>query len=302
MTTEPTGADIFLLGVPRAGTTSMCSAFSHHPELFVCAMKEPHHYVFDTGHELFAGPHDDVSRRAWVADADDYRKLFRRADGRQTVDGSTNHLQWPGALEAIAADRPRAKTVVVLRDPVERAASAYRLRRWQEVEPIDDFGAALAAEDERMASGWLLTWGYRRLSRYADAIERWQTLFPAEQRLVLRFEDLVTEPEATLARTYRFLGVRDDTALELPVENVGGANRFPALARVLNRGARWKRTAKEWAPAPAHRMWERLQQANARPTEVTVDPAISERLRAEFADDVRRTADLTGLDLSGWLP
>ena len=302
MSTATAGADIFLLGVPRAGTTSMCSAFSHHPELYVCAMKEPHHYVFETGHDLFAGPDDHTSRRAWVADADDYRRLFRRADGRLAVDGSTNYLQWPGALEAIAADRPQAKTVVVLRDPVERAASAYRLRRWQEVEPIDDFEAALAAEGTRMDEGWLPTWGYRRLSRYADAIERWQGLFPAHQRLVLRFDDLVAEPEATLARTYRFLGVADDTALDLPRENIGGANRFPALARVLNRGARWKRTAKEWAPAPAHRVWERLQQANARPTEVTIDPATADRLRHEFADDVRRTAELTDLDLSGWLP
>lgn len=302
MTMAARPPDVFVLGVPRAGTTSICSAFALHPELYVCAMKEPHHYVFRGGEDLFSGPGDDLAQRTWVADRDDYARLFRRAGGRRAVDGSTNHLQWPGALEALAAEHPEASTIVVLRDPVERAASAYRLRRWQEVEPLADFGAALAAEEERVAAGWLPTWWYRRLSLYADAIERWQSLFPEEQRLVIRFDDLVADPAATLAEAYRFLGVRDDVALELPRENVGGANRSAALAKILNRGSRWKRTAKDWAPGIALRAWERLQRANARDTEVVVDPIIEDRLREEFAEDVRRTAALTGLDLSRWLP
>ena len=110
------------------------------------------------------------------------------------------------------------KLIVILRDPVERAHSHWRLERRRGTEPLS-FEAALdreASELPRELKLLLETSGYRDApfstsfvarGRYAEQLERWFELFPREQVLVLLSEDLVTNPAAEMSRIARFLGV-----------------------------------------------------------------------------------------------
>src|SRR3954453_13903625 len=53
-------------------------------------------------------------------------------------------------MERIAADYPDLKLVAMLRDPVERAYSAYKHELARGFETETDFGRALELEDERL--------------------------------------------------------------------------------------------------------------------------------------------------------
>jgi hypothetical protein len=87
----------------------------------------------------------------------------------------------------------------------------------------------LAAEDDRLRRKGDGTGehnlGYRTRGLYADQLTRYYALFPRDQLLVLRSEDLFANPQPVVDRVCHFLGI--DPALSSRTfrpENLGGYN------------------------------------------------------------------------------
>ena len=141
-----------------------------------------------------------------VGSWDAYRALFDNARDAQAVgEASVETLYY--YREAIPVIRKRLgspKIVIALRDPVERAFSAYRFLVGLRRETLP-FKKALRMEDRRLADNWEFIWGYRRGSLYADAVAAFMDAFPDVH--VVRFDDLLGDAEGTMERLFRFLGV-----------------------------------------------------------------------------------------------
>ena len=147
-----------------------------HPDVYLPACKEVH--FFDQNHDAGEG---------W------YRNNFANAEAHQTCGEITPfylfHPDVPGRIHNLL---PTARMVVLLRDPVERTISQLfhaRKRGFETLEPA----AALAAEPERLRSGdpvSLQKHSYLSRSRYLEQLDRYEALFPREQLLILRSEDL----------------------------------------------------------------------------------------------------------------
>ena len=114
--------------------------------------------------------------------------------------------------------RPRRQLIVLLREPGDRAYSQYQhaVALGRETLSFED---ALAAEDERVRdeverlrtdrSAFSFAWWnhtYASRGLYADQLERWLSLFPREQLLVVTTEELGARPEETYASVLAFLG------------------------------------------------------------------------------------------------
>ena len=132
-------------------------------------------------------------------------------------EASGYYVYHPFALERIAHDMPSVKLVVMLRDPVERAFSAYKheLARGFERE---SFEKALELEDSRLAgeidrmqadpryeSVAHRHHSYRRRGHYAEQLERTFRLFPREQVHVIDSEAFFAEPASEYERVLAFL-------------------------------------------------------------------------------------------------
>jgi len=136
-----------------------------------------------------------------------------------SFEATPDYLFHPLAPARVATDLPDCRLVVLLREPAARARS-----HWQHMTRIGfehlSFADALDAERERTESdlarlvagepvvvGPLLRYSYRARGYYADQLERWLAVFPAEQLLVLRSEDLFRDPGATLSRVEQYVGL-----------------------------------------------------------------------------------------------
>ena len=126
----------------------------------------------------------------------------------------------PFALERIARDLPDVKLVAMLRDPVERAFSAYKHEFARGFETETTFDRALELEDQRLEGEYErmrddLTYesfshrhhAYRRRGNYAEQLERAYALFPREQIHVLESEAFFADPERVYDDLLRFLDV-----------------------------------------------------------------------------------------------
>jgi hypothetical protein len=183
--------DFFLVGAPKAGTTALHAALAQHPQLYLSPVKEPKFYLCDErrpARSRHRGPGDAHSAREWVWRRSAYEALFDAAPaGALRGESTPFYLYDRSAQRRIRADVPEAKLVVVIRDPVDRAYSNWMHLRSDGLEPIEDFGEAWAAEDERVAAGWAPFWHYRRLGRYGAQLRDLTAHFSAEQIHVLRY-------------------------------------------------------------------------------------------------------------------
>lgn len=205
--------DFLLIGSKRCGSTSLFAYLLEHPDvvpLFPAAAGKKGTHYFDR---------NSSRSMAW------YRSHFPvRARHRACGEASTYYFCHPYSAERAARAAPRAKVIALLREPAERAFSQYRDEVKNGHETLG-FAAALAAEPARIEPELArmradphyhsfvhehlayLSWG-----RYAEHLTAWLQVFPAEQVLVVRSEDMFARPHEVYRRVTSFLGLRPFTA------------------------------------------------------------------------------------------
>lgn len=295
------GPNFLIVGAAKAGTTSLCHYLREHPDVFVAREKESHFFLFQGEEPSFAGPGDDEEfNKLIISDEARYAACFAGA-GSSTARGeaSVYYLYEPLAIERALAYDPAMKFVAVLRDPPERAFSAYSHMVRDGREPETEFRAAFAAEAERTAANWSYGFRYDSVGRYAGQLEEVFRRVPAEQLHVLLYEDLATEPGATLSALFAFLGVRDRVIDSRLVLNASGRPRLSGLNTLLTRRNPLKEGLKKVLPyrlgsSVAHQ----LRNWNLRPVEMAEPDRLL--LRDSYAADVEAVSELLRRDLSRW--
>ena len=188
---RPRLPDFLGLGTQKGGTSTLQALLKTHPRVFLPARKEVHYFSL----------HADQPTQ-W------YAEHYRNAKPLQCWGDITPfYLFHPDAPERIHTVLPKARLIVLLRDPVERALSQYfhSLRLGFETLPLED---ALAAEEERLSTGklqHLQEHSYVSRSRYLEQLDRYLELFPGRQLLVLQSETLFADPTATWRQIEAFL-------------------------------------------------------------------------------------------------
>ncbi|MDB5463803.1 MAG: Sulfotransferase [Phenylobacterium sp.] len=189
-------------GVQKGGTTALFDYLGEAPELSLSRVKEVHFF-------------DDEGQDWACPDYGAYHANFDPFDGRPRGEATPIYLYWPGSLERIRAYNPAIKLIVMLRDPVERAWSHWKMEyaRGAETRPF-----AWCVREGRQRLFAADPWGFHRelsyVERgfYGEQIERLYGLFPRDQVLVLRAEDLRRDPGPALSQVRRFLGLPDAAA------------------------------------------------------------------------------------------
>ncbi|PWL22601.1 MAG: sulfotransferase [Synechococcus sp. XM-24] len=214
--------DFLGIGTQKGGTTSLQKLLEQHPDAFLPITKEIHYFTL----------HYNESEH-W------YRGHFQQANREQICGEITPYyLFHPEAPQRIQALLPKARLIVLLRDPVERALSQYFHARRLGFEELD-LKAALAAESQRLASGNPYSHqkhSYLSRSRYELQLQRYQRLFKPHQLLILRSEDFFDKTERSWKAIQNFLGLRESP---LPVEAIKANAGLGEVSTVAPRVRAW---------------------------------------------------------------
>ncbi len=112
----------FLVGAPKAGTTSLFRYLGTHPEVGVASIKEPCFFA----PEIPVDQATDAHRRDWPT----YLALFAHTQGKRAIgEGSVAYLGSLRAASAISARIPSAQILMMLRDPADRLFAHYAAAR-----------------------------------------------------------------------------------------------------------------------------------------------------------------------------
>jgi hypothetical protein len=298
----------FIVGAQKSGTTTLCYALERHPQVVVSTPKEPAFF----------------SRAANLSEPERYKSYFRAKNGlvpRAIIDGTNAYM-----VDPLAPSRIRAmlggdlRFVFCLREPAARAISGYwhQAKKGRERRSLTEalsfnratLDAALREEQERLtraAQDGLIDlaeveqrfddpmWNFRYLrnSLYAGDLERFVATFGADRTKVILFEELVTEPDVSLASVAAFLGLdpaRFPPNLDLH-RNATALMRAPRIASALSKlpGRMFLRRLPGYA---------QLRGALFFRAPPPADAALAKRLRRLVAPEVTRLRAMVGRDLT----
>ncbi|NVN94416.1 MAG: sulfotransferase [Bacteroidetes bacterium] len=228
--------NFIIIGANKGGTTSLHQYISEHPEIFMSEIKEPMYFSFINISEKKKNENAS-SRNKGLQEAiytqEDYENLFKKCESIiARGEASTAYLTNPKVPEKIYKLIPDVKIIAILREPISRAISNYKMYvDWG----IEKHSFAKAVNDELKGKRKDKTGGmhYLALGLYADAIERYQQIFPADHIKVYLFEDFVKNTEKVLEDIYLFLGV--DPTFKANIETVYNKSEGVMINSVFNK-------------------------------------------------------------------
>jgi hypothetical protein len=154
------------------------------------------------------------------------------------------YMLYPDLIPLIQAHTSAPKFIFVLRNPVDRAWSHYWWARGRTGRESLDFRSAFSRDigsEPRLPCAF--NNHYYQCGRYAHWLSHYEAAFSPDAILTLSFDELVSDPRATLATVWRFLGVSDVSIQLAKRSNSTGLIRYPSLFRAhsaLGRvGRRW---------------------------------------------------------------
>ena len=186
-----------IIGAMKSGTSTLFDYLSQHPEICSCQKKEP---------DFFR------SYRNWSKGFDWYQSLWKWNPNLHKValEASVRYTirdEWPKTVERIYQTKAKFKFIYILRNPVERIESHFnflqnipgqRYRSFSEVMP-----------------------NLIAVSKYGMQLDKYYKKFPAEDILILYFDDLKSQPKEMLKKVCKFL-------------NVDASYEFHGLGKVSN--------------------------------------------------------------------
>lgn len=285
-----------IVGAQKAATSSWLQYLAQHPDLETHRQREMSYF---TNEEEFTAGYENAWGR-YFGDARPDSTLIAKSAGLMYV---------PEAVSRLHAHNPQMLLVVSLRNPVNRAYSAYWYARRHGIETLSTFEEALTAEPQRLAEGFhkhrLVI--YVRKGEYIRYIRELYRKFAPERVILVLVEDLHDDPGCAVQRIYQAIpGLESSFYPDVRRRhNESAQPRSRLLARLLwspNSSVGTKRVIRRLLPAGSRdRLQSRLAQLNEREFQ---PPPMSPQTRAKLIEHYQpynqELAELLQRDLSHW--
>ncbi|QUM87886.1 sulfotransferase domain-containing protein [Moritella sp. 36] len=214
--------NIFVIGMPKNGTTSLSEWLDCYSEISVSSVKEPHYFL----------PKDNKHRS--VKSKVEYDNTFNE-ECETRVDCSTLYCFYESTIEAISK-LSNSKVVFIIREPLAFIKSHYaqQYSTFDEVE--DNFNKAWdrsePPKNEYCRDELLVS--YKEVLNYKNIIENINRHFNPDSRLFIYYEDLINHQEDTLLKILSFIDIKNinENDFKLPFSNK--MKRKPQLSRYLH--------------------------------------------------------------------
>ena len=255
------------IGAQRAATTWVYECLREHPEVYVPATKELEFFDqhFDRGLQWYEEQFQDCGNAKAVGEI------------------SPDYMVVKPAIERMAKVIPEVRLFAILREPVQRAFSAYQLfhERYKDINFADACHTSAYLKDRSM---------------YALQLEHVYAHFPKEQVKIFLYDDVVTNPRQMLKELFEFIGV-DDRFYPTCGDKVYNRIVFPNQQKML------KQMKLGWLVELVKKsgLGPMIKRLHKKQSGQGITENSNNRTKAIFRDDVLKLQQMLNRDLSSWL-
>jgi len=217
--------NFFIVGAPKAGTTSLYEYLKKIPEIYMCPKKEPNYFNKKAIKDDHPVPKIRIKEK--------YLKLFENVTNQKILGEASAYLRDSDAPNLIHQVSPKAKILISLRDPVELTYSRYLMlvnlglisnSFHQEIEYELENGPNQHQSGIKMDIGL-----------YFEHVKKYLKVFGHEQVKIIIFEEFIKNEKETIEEILKFLEL--DTTLSnfsAIKHNQYGTSRGPIAQQIRN--------------------------------------------------------------------
>lgn len=293
-----TKPNFLCVGAQKAGTTTLHDILKQHPDIYLPDTKEAHFFDMDE--------HYDRGFSWWL------ETYFPRYENEKIMGAITpEYLYFEEVPKRIFKDLKDTKIIIVLRNPIDRAFSHYKmsLKRGYETE---SFEKAIKLEKNRITEDYFQKNHFSYTSRgfYSSQIERYLKYFPAENILFLVFEeDIVKNIDKTINIILSFLEVDKDINLDTKIKSNPATSAKSILLRdFIYKNNPLKRVIGKLfftnkGKIALMSFLDKINQGKEDPKNLRLSIQKKHELLEEFyKSDIEKLETLISRDLSHWFP
>ncbi|WP_174614760.1 sulfotransferase family protein [Virgibacillus ihumii] len=293
--------NFFIAGISKSGTTSLHNYLDMHPDIFMSKFKEPQFFI----NEILEFPHNgpgDRTEEDIVNTEEEYENLFKGVTDEKIIgESSSDYLYYEESASKIKAYSNDAKIVLMLRNPVDRAYSAYT-HLTRDGRETKSFEYALNMEEERIRNNYGCMWHLKAMSLYYKKVKHFIDEFGKDNVKVIIFEEFKNNSSKVLNEICDFLNIErfNYDEVKLVNYNTSGVPKNKKLLSLLQQGF-LKRLIKVLVPKIESR--EKIKKMLY--SRILKRESMSESTRMElinyFKNDVRKLEEFLDVDLAHWL-
>jgi hypothetical protein len=299
MIKTPRYPNLFIVGAPKSGTTSMAKYLSTHPNIYAPLQKE------------FTYFGEDLVKYATIIEERQYLRWFEPWNDQYFgLDASPFYLYSKTAPYEMLQKSPDAKFIIMLRKPSQVAYSMYFQALFGGGEDEKEFAKAWELERKRINGRSIpkrarleFTTRYQSIGKYADYVKNYLKACGKDRVHIIFFEELKNSPVETYQKLLAFLQLENHLPADFAVSNPSKKALFPALTRFVSSPPRWMGYASSWILPKATRWKIRnfIKKKNTVPMEKPkLTEEMSSKLDEYFKSDVKQLEKLLSIDLSHW--
>jgi len=276
--------NFFIVGAPKAGTTSLYWYLKNIPGIYMSSIKEPNYFSIKTM------PKDHPLRP--IRDKRKYLNLFKNVTDEKIIgEASPRYLDDPEAPKLIHELVPHARILISLRDPVERIFSSYTKKMGEgnfHMSFNDELQKALHKKIDPRKHSLKLEEGM-----YSENVKRYFDIFGREQVKVIIFEEFIKDVKGTVEEILRFLGFNQKLDnFEAEVHNPFLVARGPIARYILSHKSTGLIAKKVLSPSVRETLREKvLSKKSPKPK---MEPQERETLIQFYREDVKKLEGILG--------
>jgi hypothetical protein len=211
--------NFFIIGVAKSGTTSLYHYLKQHPEIYMSSIKEPKFFLSSIDEFPHNGPGDVEIDKGIIKTWREYLKLFSGASVEKRIgEASCGYLYYyEHVAPLIKRTSSEVKIIALLRNPIERAFSAYchLVRDGRETLSFEE---AIEIEEERKKNNYEFIWFYKDLGFYYSGIKAYLNTFGEESIKVCLYDDFKHNPLGVIKDIFRFLEVGESFVPDVSIK------------------------------------------------------------------------------------
>ena len=192
--------DFFIVGAPKAGSTSLYHYLDEHPQIEMSSQKEPDYFTDKSIQKQ--GMYYGKNR---IDTLEKYHSLFIEKEGVIYGEGSVSYLFYKHVAEDIKKYNSKAKIIIMLRNPIDRAYSHYLMD--YRLGLVNDSFEDIINKTSKHKNAHMFYQQYIEVSEYAEQVKRYLNVFDTDNILLIDYENFKNSVSETVDAVYDFLDV-----------------------------------------------------------------------------------------------
>lgn len=274
----------FIVGAPKTGTTSLYYYLNQHTNVCMSSIKEPNFFSAKEVNSLFY-------KSQIIDDINEYHKLFSQNKKQIIGEASVSYLFFNEVPNRIYKYNPKAKIIILLRNPIERALSHYLM----------DFRLGFCSEnfEDIIAQPEIFPQYYQQyleLGNYFLQLKRYINVFNENQLSIVFYDDLKSNSQKVMKHIFSFLEIEFQD-LDYSIQNsfLSPSNKFVSELYKFNS---LRKIVKSLFPEPFLSLVKSIFFSNN--SKPTFSDSIIKQLNAYYKSDIVELEKLLNKDLSKW--